>query len=137
MRTYSVDFWGAETAAPHSAYILVVEDELFVRMSICDVLREAGYRVLEAYNGDEAVDILASGAHVDLILSDVRMPGSVDGLGLLAFAKESYPHLPVVFSSAHLSPRLAFGFGADDVLPKPYTAARALEVIKALLDRFI
>lgn len=72
MEINSVRWRGEEAPAPDQAYILVVEDELFVRMFISDALRDAGYRVLEAFNGDEAVEILDSGAHVDLVLSDVR-----------------------------------------------------------------
>lgn len=135
METNSMECWGAENAALHPAYILVVEDELFVRLFISDALRDAGYRVLEAFSGDEAVEILTSGAHVDLILSDVRMPGSVDGLGLLAFVRKNYPHLPVVISSGHLDPRSALEHGANEVLPKPYRIAHALEVIEAELDK--
>ncbi|MDB5701398.1 MAG: response regulator [Sphingomonadales bacterium] len=127
---------GAELAASHAAYILVVEDELFVRLLISDALREAGYRVLEAFNGDEAIDILTSGAHVDVILSDVRMPGSVDGLGLLAFVRKNFPDLPVVISSGHLASTLAFEYGANEFLPKPYAVAHAVAVIKAQLESF-
>jgi CheY-like chemotaxis protein len=127
---------GAEPAVPHAPYILVVEDELFVRLLVSDALWDAGYRVLEAFNGDEAIDILTSGAHVDVILSDVRMPGSVDGLGLLAFVRKNYPDLPVIISSGHLASTLAFEYGANGFLPKPYAIAHAVAVIKAQLDWF-
>lgn len=124
----------ADTTAAHPAYILVVEDELFVRIFIGDALRDAGYKVLEAFNGDEAVEILISGAHVDLVLSDVRMPGSVDGLQLLAFVRNNFPTLPVVLCSGHLDPELAMRSGANQFLPKPYLIVRALQLIKAELD---
>lgn len=135
MEINSVRWQGEEVPAPDQAYILVVEDELFVRIFISDALRDAGYRVLEAFNGDEAVEILNSGAHVDLVLSDVRMPGSVDGLGLLAFVRDKFPTLPVVISSGHLNPELALENGATRFLPKPYHIADALDLLKAELDK--
>lgn len=135
METNSMEWWGADTAAAHPAYILVVEDELFVRMYISEALRDAGYKVLEAFNGDEAVEILISGAHVDLVLSDVKMPGSVDGLELLAFVRKNFPRIPVVISSGHLDPTVALQSGADHFLPKPYAIGQALKLIKAELGK--
>jgi CheY-like chemotaxis protein len=135
MERSSVRWQGEKESVPDQAYILVVEDELFVRMFISDALRDAGYRVLEAFNGDEAVEILHSGAHVDLVLSDVRMPGAIDGMGLLAFIKENYPALPVVISSGHLNPTLALASGAIRFLSKPYQVDEALDLIKSELDK--
>ncbi|MFW2344904.1 MAG: response regulator transcription factor, partial [Brevundimonas mediterranea] len=55
----------------------------------------------EAFNADEAVAILKSGACIDLIFTDVRMPGAMDGLGLLAYAQLGQPRIPVLVSSGH------------------------------------
>ena len=98
--------------APARRCVLVVEDELLVRMMLSDELRDAGYDVLEAYNADEALEVLHSTARVDLIASDVRMPGSMDGLGLLKEIKRSFPAIPVIITSAHLHPGLAATDGA-------------------------
>lgn len=134
METNSVPLQDPGSSSAHQAYILVVEDELFVRMFISDALRDAGYKVLEAFNGEEAVEILDSGAHVDLILSDVRMPGAVDGLELLAFVRNNYPELPVFLASGHLDPTLPLANGAKHFLPKPFRIEHALELIGAVLD---
>jgi DNA-binding NtrC family response regulator len=76
--------------AKRQVHILVVEDELFIRMFISDAFRDEGYTVIEAFNADEAVDILKAGKAVDLVFSDVRMPGTLDGIGLLRFIKERF-----------------------------------------------
>ncbi len=85
-----------------SPRILLAEDDFLTRMLVSDCLREDGFVVLEASNGDEAVDILQSGLSVDLIFTDVHMPGRTDGLELLSFAQSRWPQLPVLLTSGHL-----------------------------------
>ena len=120
----------AETLANRAMRLLVVEDEIFIRMFVCDVLRDAGYDVVEAVSGDEALDILKSGLAIDLVLSDVRMPGATDGLALLAFVRKNLAHLPVILTSGHLSPDIALADGAAQFLAKPYRVDEALKVIE-------
>ena len=67
--------------------ILVVEDEFLIRFMLPDSLREIGYQVLEAVDGDEGFDILLSGQAVELIVTDVRMPGTIDGMELTRRSK--------------------------------------------------
>ena len=71
--------------------VLIVEDEVIIRMIVGDGLRDYGNTVIEAMNADEAVEILNSGVRVDLVFSDVRMPGTRDGLGLLSFVRANLP----------------------------------------------
>ena len=73
----------------------------------------------KAFNADEAVAILKSGACIDLIFTDVRMPGAMDGLGLLAYAQLGQPRIPVLVSSGHLEPETFDAGGAAGFLPKP------------------
>lgn len=63
------------------------------------------------------------------------MPGSIDGMGLLAFIKQDHPALPVVISSGHLNPTLALASGAIRFLSKPYQVDEALDLIKSELDK--
>jgi DNA-binding NtrC family response regulator len=114
--------------------VLVVEDEILVRMLVSDELRAADYLVLEAVDADEAVAMLRAGVRVDLILSDVRMPGSIDGMGLLRFSRENYPGIPVIITSGHLSATEACAEGATRFLPKPYRLSDALQAVKAGLS---
>jgi CheY-like chemotaxis protein len=121
--------------AERQVHILVVEDELFIRMFISDAFRDEGYTVIEAFNADEAVEILKAGKAVDLVFSDVRMPGSLDGLDLLRFIKERFSELPVILTSGHLDPREALAEGARHLLPKPYKIGTVLDLVATELDK--
>jgi len=80
--------------------VLVVEDEILIRLALADHLRDAGLIVYEAANGTEAVDLLTHhGNDIDAIFSDIMMPGSVDGLALLAWAAQHHPSVPVILTS--------------------------------------
>lgn len=114
---------------PARCCILVIEDELLIRYMISDVLRDSGYGVIEACNADEALQILHSLAPIEPVISDVRMPGSMDGLGLLAAIKATLPKLPVIMMSAHLEPRVAIVGGAAHFLAKPFAPQDLLDLI--------
>ncbi len=79
--------------------ILVVEDEVFIRFDVADMLRENGFEVIEACDAKQAVDALKSGARIDLVFSDVHMPGPMNGLGLANHVLENHPGLPVILTS--------------------------------------
>lgn len=111
--------------------ILVVEDEVMIRMLMADVLRDEGYQVIEAANGDEGKDLLLSGQDVDLVVTDVRMPGTIDGIELTAFAKQMLPNRPVVVVSGHLPPAAANS--ADEFIAKPYLPSTFLKIIVKLI----
>ena len=113
------------------ACVLIVEDEFLVRMILSEYLRDAGYQVIEACDADEAL-VLMESIVPDLIISDVRMPGSIDGLGLLKVIRKTRPTLPVIITSAHLQPTLALASGATQFLPKPYSQEA---VVKAVQDQ--
>ena len=127
----SSDPRGARPLAPPRRCILVVEDELLIRVLLCEELREAGYDVIEAFNADEALAVLQSPVCVDMIVSDVRMPGSMDGMALLRVVKQTLPAIPVIITSAHLPPMLATVDGAALFIAKPY---RVETVLKAVED---
>lgn len=124
-----------EPFAPVRGCILVVEDELFIRLVVSDALRDAGYQVIEAHNADEALTILTSEIRIDLIISDVRMPGSLDGLGLLAAVRARSAVLPVIITSGHLDPNQALADGATRFVAKPYSMEFVLETVRAELAK--
>lgn len=111
--------------------ILVVEDEVLIRMELADLLREFGYDVLEAANGEEGMTILMSDKTIDLIITDVRMPGSIDGMELTALAKRHCPSLPVIVSSGHLLPEASDP--ADMFLQKPFLEQSVLTAVESLI----
>lgn len=115
---------------PRRSSILLVEDEFLIRMAVADDLRAEGYVVFEAGTGEEARDMLLSGAEVDVVVSDVRMPGKIDGLELLAFVRMNFRSLPVILCSGHLSSGIAQAQGAAAFLSKPYTTGALAEIIQ-------
>src|SRR5262245_36277403 len=82
-----------------SPAILVVEDEILVRMVIADRLRDAGFNVIEASNADEAIAVLRSGLKLNAVLTDVQMPGAMNGIGLAQLAKSESPELKCILAS--------------------------------------
>lgn len=115
--------------------VMVVDDEVLIRLVAADMLHDAGFAVVEACSADEAVTLLATNVHFDLIVTDVRMPGSMDGLGLLAYVRRRYPTIPVVLTSGHLSTYELLRAGASGVMPKPYSEAALVGTIERVLGR--
>ena len=89
----------APLAAQQSITVLVVEDEVLVRFDTADMLREAGYLVLEAANADEAKSLLKTFPEIALVFSDIQMPGSMDGAEFAHFVRENYPEIQVMLTS--------------------------------------
>ena len=114
--------------------ILVVEDELLIRIMLSDSLRDVGYHVIEANSADEALSLLETFVP-DLILSDVRMPGTIDGMGLLSIVKVSHPEVPVIIVSAHFESHVAIASGAADFVSKPYTCELVVKIVEKQLAK--
>ncbi len=112
--------------------VLVVEDEVLIRMSLAAVLRDEGFTVIEACDADEALVALAA-TSIDLLLTDVRMNGSMDGLDLAVQVRSTMPHLKIVVVSGHLAAVETHGV-ADAFVPKPYLAENVVARVKAILN---
>jgi CheY-like chemotaxis protein len=115
----------------HSDTVLVVEDEPLVRMMIAEALRKAGLAVLEAGSSDEALTVM-EGATVNLVFTDLRMPGTMDGIGLMKVLRKSRPELKLVVASGY-SPDWPSPHFADAFIGKPYDVERTVDRITALL----
>jgi len=115
-----------------SAKLLIAEDDIFVRAMIAEFLRDVGYDVVEAENADEAVAVLESGMEIDLLFSDVKMPGSMNGCDLARQVREKWPDTRVILTSGYSSALIDAERATDDpVVPKPY---RPLSVLAAILS---
>jgi CheY-like chemotaxis protein len=85
--------------SPVPAVVLVVEDEMLLRMRAVDMVEDAGYTPLEAVDADEAVKILESRSDIALMFTDIQMPGSMDGLGLARAVHERWPPIKIIVVS--------------------------------------
>jgi DNA-binding response OmpR family regulator len=113
--------------------VLLVEDEVLVRLSIADELRQAGLTVLEAANADEASTVLESHSQrVGLVLTDIQMPGRIDGRGLVRLVRERYADVRVIVLTGSPPDGLK-DIGADTVLAKPHSTTELIAHIKRLL----
>jgi CheY-like chemotaxis protein len=102
--------------------VLVVEDELLIRICSVATLENAGYRVLEADNSAEALAILARPNVVAIFMTDVRMPGEMNGLGLVARVRVDRPDIRSVVVSANVTSEEACNAGAVGMIMKLFTA---------------
>jgi CheY-like chemotaxis protein len=103
--------------------ILVVEDDPNVRATAVDMLTQLGYRVLKAVDAQSALSVLESGVHVDLLFSDVVMPGPMRSVELARRAKEMLPALEVLFTSGYTENAIVHGGRLDPgvaLISKPY-----------------
>ena len=84
--------------------VLVVEDEMMLRMRAVDIVEDAGFFAIEAVNADEALAILESRSDIDLLFTDIQMPGSMDGLKLAHAVHERWPSIKIILASGKLTP---------------------------------
>jgi CheY-like chemotaxis protein len=84
------------------AVILIVEDEMMLRMRAVDMVEDAGYTPVEAVDADGAVAILESRSDIALMVTDIQMPGSMDGLGLAHAVRERWPSIKIIVVSGQL-----------------------------------
>lgn len=120
----------AEVVASRDPAILVVEDEVLIRISVSDFLRNEGYNIIEAGNAREALSALRAYANVALVLTDINMSGAMEGLDLIRKIRKSYPAIKVIAASAY---RITEPVEAAVI--KPYSLESLLAVIKSVLGR--
>ena len=118
---------------PDRLTVLVVEDEILLRMAAAGALREQGFVVAEAANAEEALAILQSDMNVDVVFSDVNMPGSMDGICLARIIRAEYPEIKVVVTSGHVQSAGAAGDVAGFV-SKPYNLLTLAAQIETLCE---
>jgi CheY-like chemotaxis protein len=120
-----------ETMAPIS--VLLVEDEVLISNLVADCLTASGFSVHEVTTADEALRFIDSGANIDVLFTDVNLPGSMDGAELATRARERRPEMPIVYASgrfklsdiAPLVPRSLF-------MAKPYDPADVCALLTRL-----
>ena len=123
-------------AAGDGETILVVEDDPGVRAVAVSVLKELGYTVVEADNGEAALRIIADCEAIDLLFTDVIMPGTVNGVDLAKAAVERRPGIKVIFTSGYTTRRIAeeWSNGHARILRKPYRPVDLAEQVRLTLE---
>ena len=116
------------------ATILVVENEAIILMELADWLAGVGLTVLTAFSADEAVDLLDTHPEVGLLMTDVSMPGSMDGLALAHLTHESWPLVKIVVTSGRMDQREDELPAGSVFVPKPLERPRLWRVLSRLID---
>ena len=114
------------------ATVLVVEDEVLIRLMIADALRSEGLAVIEASSGDEALSVLQSALPIQLLLTDIRMATELDGLALARAARVARPGLKLIVASSQEASDEVANL-ADAYFSKPYALTAIIKRVKSLL----
>jgi CheY-like chemotaxis protein len=123
--TFEVD--GAPVA------VLVVEDDVLVRMIATDILVDAGFRVIEAHDAQEAMTLLDARADVQVVFTDWNMPGEIDGVGLARLVRRRWPEVGVIVTSGKMRPAPGDLPAGVRFIAKPYPPSALIEEIEAML----
>jgi two-component system, response regulator PdtaR len=111
--------------------ILVVEDEPIVRLYECDVAEEAGFLALGAFNAADALMDLEGSAKIDCVLTDVSMPGDLDGFALAETVRERWPEVKVIVTSGHPENADKATDRGWAFVPKPFTPDQLISALAA------
>ena len=120
------------SSAPKRPVVLIVEDELLLRMDAADAIKSGGFEVVEAANADDAIEILEARADIAVVFTDIQMPGSMDGLKLARAVRGRWPPIKIVATSGLVD------VGEKDLpeggrfLPKPYHPRQLAAVLREL-----
>jgi CheY-like chemotaxis protein len=127
-----------EPAGERQPAVLVVEDDVLLRLGAAEYLRDNGFSAIEAATGDEARSVLEAGVAVDLVFTDINMPGAMDGVALAQWVANNLADIPVVLTSgvqSALNIAQAACPQAKGFLIKPYdyeALVRRFQVLVAL-----
>jgi CheY-like chemotaxis protein len=115
----------------NSKVVLVVDDEMFARLFAVQIFLDLGFTVLEAGSAEEGLDILDRNDDVDLLFTDISMPGEMDGLALVRHVRAEHAHIALLVTSGHVEPSGGLLAEGALFLAKPYTAHALTQSIGA------
>ncbi len=116
--------------------ILVVDDEELICLVVAEYLRDCGFHVVEAASGDAAVEILQSGeTKIDLVFSDIQMPGKINGLALAKWLRVNQPEVRVMLTSGHAGSAASAAELCEHgpLLQKPYEHQEVLKRVRMVI----
>ena len=115
--------------------VLIVEDELLVRMDAAEMIGAAGFEVVEAADADEAIEILETRSDIAVVFTDIQMPGSMDGLKLARAVRGRWPPIKIIATSGrHHIGETELPEGGR-FLSKPYSARQVTSVLREITVR--
>ena len=132
-----IDAAAKPTHAEAGAVVLLVEDELALRMVIVEVLSDLGYTVLEAGNSQSGLQIVESSARIDLLLTDVGLPGGMNGRQLADAARKRRPGLKVLFLTGYAESVAAGNDGMEqgmEIMTKPFALDQLVAKVKGMIS---
>jgi CheY-like chemotaxis protein len=112
--------------------VLIVEDELLLRMNAVEMIEAAGFEAVEAASADEAIDILESRRDITVVFTDIQMPGSMDGLKLARAVRGRWPPIKIVATSGHVDVAETDLPDGGRFLPKPYRPHQITGLLREL-----
>jgi CheY-like chemotaxis protein len=113
--------------------VLIVEDEALVRMDVASVLAESGFVVYEAGDADEAIGLLEEHRDIRLVLTDIHMPGSMDGLKLAHYVRERWPPIRIIVASGQAMIRDEDMPPGGVFLAKPYRSESIASKVREMV----
>ena len=112
--------------------ILIVEDEVLTSEYLEFVLQEAGYEAIPAGSAEEAIAVLEHRDDVHLVVTDINLPGSLNGLQLAALVRDRWPTMNIIVITGYSAPRSEEIPSGSLFVPKPYSAQKMIEVVRRI-----
>src|ERR1700712_1719838 len=113
--------------------VLIVEDEMILRMRAVDIVEDAGFCPVEAVNADEALSILESRSDISLLFTDIQMPGSMDGLKLAHAVHDRWPAIKIILVSGQMNPSESEKPADSRFFGKPLSADKMIVEMQAMV----
>jgi CheY-like chemotaxis protein len=124
----------ANGATLNSSTVLIVEDDFFVRQDIAEYLRDSGYAVVDVATGEDALELCHADAPIDILVTDINLPGSIDGWDIAEAFRLALAGITVIYASAHAINHARCVPGSR-FFSKPYRSADILEACRQMVGR--
>src|SRR5947208_7118770 len=123
----------SSTPTASATNVLVVEDEMVLRMCAVDIVEDAGFTAVQAVNADQAMSILESRSDISLLFTDIQMPGSMDGLKLAHAVHDRWPAIKIILVSGQVNPSEAERPVDSRFFGKPLSVERMITELQAMV----
>lgn len=111
--------------------VLVVDDDAIIRMDVVTMIEDAGFRVIEASNADEAIALLETRPEIQIVFTDIEMPGgTMNGLKLAFAVRDRWPPVTIIIGSGRVRPQVHEMPSGVAFLPKPYSTAAVQQAVR-------